>query len=138
MKKLTLSFLTLVSASLLGCNVAISKDDKPPVKWSTGKPTIGAVNNATKTKYYEERYLPNEIRKKLGLEPDDIVVAMTEKKGIIFISESFGAKSSRKSLRGKKFINSIELIQTMNSPQCIRYRDAAGNTKYWPVPDCPH
>ncbi len=126
--------LVLFSALLInGCNDSNGKEHARPQPVSDDK---GGVNLKVVT-------ISDKLRKELGLEPRDMLVAVTDNGNILYTSEKFTVIGDQPVLTPNKkekpkLENFITIVQTSNSPTCSYYYDGFGNRKTYPRPDCPH
>jgi len=126
---------TILLTICTGC-VTAGDYDKPG--HDHDKPDPGSTNN-----HFEERVIPDDLRKQLGLEPTDVLIGMSHKKSILFVSDKYKSKSAdkhnEKELPAEKTLGNVITVYEMHdSPSCFWYWDIWGNRRFWPVPDCPH
>ena len=134
-KTMRILLSTILLTICTGC-VTAGGYDKPG--HDHDKPDPGGTNNN-----FEERVIPDEIRDKLGLKPNDMLIGMSHNKTILYVSDKFKSKTpdknnEKESPLGKTLASEVRIFETHNSPSCFWYRDGWGNQRFWPVPDCPH
>ncbi len=88
------------------------------------------------------RMIDNATRAKLGLKPDDVLVAVTNdanttQNTIVYVSEEFTAAPGE-FIPGKKLEKFVQIFMQRGSPLCGWIWDGRGGRIYYQAPHCPH
>lgn len=88
------------------------------------------------------RMIDNATRVKLGLKPDDVLVAVTNdanttQNTIVYVSEQFTAAPGE-FIPGKKLEKFVQIFMLRGSPLCGYISNGRNGMIHYPRPDCPH
>lgn len=102
-----------------------------------------SVGDQPKPGYDQEfKELDDKTRKMLGLSRDDLLIAVTPTKRILYTARgrtfSKEDKDSSYVPSGRTLLNVIHIYHFKDSPNCWWYDGGRGYKGWYPRPDCPH
>lgn len=128
---------TMLTITLVGC---AHMQGKPPGNGMQPRPT---GDTAGTTEGFEFRKIDREIFERLGLKPDDLLLASPRdsQKTIIYLDKN--TRDNPNTARGqftpnRQLTGFVQIFSLRGSPECKWIQDGVGGEAWLPWPECPH